>query len=312
MRFGSRIRYARGYTTSDGETQPLEEIADAAQNVEAVVFVGGLESDRDSDLNSDRDSGTDRDSLALPDIQNIIIETLVAANPRTTVVIHSAGPVAMPWRDSAAAIVQAWHLGADGDQALAAVIAGEINPSGKLPFTYYSSLYECGAHVLGDYPGDPAADYIENYVDDIWVGYRYTDMKGDAARPAFPFGHGLSYTTFEYSDIKGNKETIAEDGTLKISLRVTNTGHRLGHEVVQLYIGDTYATAARPVKELKDFQKVMLEPGRSTRVTFTVDASMLSFFDPLRHDWIVEPGNFNAYIASSAGDIRGVVEFSVL
>jgi beta-glucosidase len=149
-------------------------------------------------------------------------------------------------------------------------------------------------------------------MDDLWVGYRYTDKKGEGATPNFPFGHGLSYTTFEYSAVEGDKETIAPDGTIKVSVRVKNTGKRTGAEVVQLYIGDAHASVARPIKELKGFKKVTLEPGKSTKITFTIDRDALSFYDETRREWVVEKGNFTAYVASSATDIRGLVEFSVL
>lgn len=294
-RFGRQIHYMRG------TDEPLEAVALAAQSADAVVFFGGFT--KENPL-------SDRDTLSLPDGQDAIITTLAAANPRTAVILMASGPVTMSWHDDVATILHAWHLGAGGDEALAAIITGEVNPSGRLPFTYYGSLSECGAHALGDYPG--GADHLENYIDDIWVGYRYTDMKGEMATPAFPFGHGLSYTTFQYTDIEGDKDAIASDGTLKISVKVTNTGYRTGSEVVQLYVGDAHASVARPVKELKDFQKINLEPGRSKRIIFTIDASALSFFDGSRHEWVVEPGNFTAFVASSASDIRGVVEFSVL
>jgi beta-glucosidase len=331
-RFGDRVQYMRGYESSDrangdgalavpgteagayagDETgvgafrhaEPLSEVVEAAARAEIVLFFGGLNKTLGQDC-----EGGDRASMALPYGQDELIAALAAANPRTAVVIMSGNAVAMPWRDAVPAIVQGWYLGSEAGSALAAVIAGDVNPSGKLPFTYYSSLTDCGAHVLGDYPG---AEHRETYMDDIWVGYRYTDKKGEGAAANFPFGHGLSYTTFEYSAVEGDKEAIAEDGSVRISVRVRNTGSRTGAEVVQLYIGDAHASVARPIKELKGFQKVVLEPGHSTKVTFVVKPEALSFYDETRHRWVVEKGNFTAYVGASATDIKGLVEFSVL
>ncbi len=306
-KYGDRVRYMRGYASAPDSVrrgEPLSEIVEAAQTADAVLFIGGLNREPGQDCED-----SDRISMSLPYGQDELIAALAGANPRTAVVITSGNAVAMPWLKSVPAVVQSWYLGSEAGNALTAVISGGVNPSGKLPFTYYSSLSDCGAHVLGDYPG---ADHRETYMDDIWVGYRYTDKKGEGASPNFPFGHGLSYTTFEYSDITGDKDVIAIDGTVKITLTVKNTGKRPGSEVVQLYIGDNYATIARPIKELKGFRKVTLDPGKSTKITFTVDREALSFFDDKRHQWVVEKGNFTAFVASSATDIRGIVEFSVL
>ena len=306
-RFGDRVRYMRGYRSRVDSTRHMESVAEivaAAREAEVVVFIGGLNKNLGQDC-----EGGDRLSMELPYGQDELIAALVEANPRTAVVVLSGNAVEMPWRDAVPAIVQGWYLGSEAGSALAAVLSGDVNPSGKLPFTYYSALTDCGAHVLGDYPG---AEHRETYMDDIWVGYRYTDKKGEGASPNFPFGHGLSYTEFEYSAIEGDKDVIAPDGTVRISVRVRNTGSRAGAEVVQLYIGDAHASVARPIKELKGFQKVFLKPGQSTRVTFTVSQDALSFYDETKRGWVVEKGNFSAYVGASAGDIRGIVEFSVL
>ncbi len=306
-KYGDRIRYMRGYTSaadSVRRAEPLSDIIEAAQAADAVVFIGGLNHTPNQDA-----AGADRLTMSLPYGQDELIEALAGANPHTAVVILSGNAVAMPWKDNVASILQGWYLGSEAGNALAGVISGDVNPSGKLPFTYYSSVNDCGAHVLGDYPG---ANHRETYMDDIWVGYRYTDKKGEGANPNFPFGHGMSYTTFEYSSIAGDKDVIAVDGTVKITVTVKNTGKRRGSEVVQLYIGDNHSSVARPIKELKGFKKIALDPGKSTKVTFSVDREALSFFDDKRHQWIVEKGNFTAFVASSATDIRGIVEFSVL
>jgi beta-glucosidase len=310
-RYGAdRITYMMGYSSepdSVGQAsspESLETLATAASTADAVIFIGGL------NKNPHQDSeGADRQGLELPYGQDEVIATLAAANPRTSVVILSGNAVAMPWKNDVAAIVQGWYLGSEAGNALAAIISGDVNPSGKLPFTYYSRLEDCGAHVLGDYPG---ANGRETYVDDIWVGYRYTEKKGEGSTPNFVFGHGLSYTTFEYSSVVGDKDVIAPDGTIKITVTVKNTGARRGAEVVQLYIGDNYSSVVRPIKELKGFQKVTLDPGKSQKVTFTLDRDALSFFNEKNHRWTLEKGNFTAFVGSSSADIRGAVEFSVL
>jgi beta-glucosidase len=307
-RYGAdHIKYMRGYSSqpdSVRRAEPLSVLADAAASADAVIFIGGLNKNPNQDC-----EGADRLSLGLPYGQDEVIATLAAANPRTTVVILSGNAVAMPWKNNVAAIVQGWYLGSEAGNALAAVLAGDVNPSGKLPFTYYSRIEDCGAHLLGDYPGTGGR---ETYVDDIWVGYRYTEKKGEGSTPNFVFGHGLSYTTFEYTSVVGDKDVIAPDGTIKITATVKNTGTRRGSEVVQLYIGDNYSSVVRPIKELKGFQKVTLNPGKSTKVTFTIDRDALSFFNEKSHRWTLEKGNFTAFVGSSSADIRGVVEFAVL
>jgi beta-glucosidase len=307
-RYGAdHIKYMKGYSSEADSVEvagSLAELVSSAASADAVLFIGGL------NKNPHQDSEEyDRLSLGLPYGQDEVIAALAAANPRTAVVILSGNAVAMPWKERVGAIVQGWYLGSEAGNALAAVIAGDVNPSGKLPFTYYSRIEDCGAHVLGDYPGEA---HRETYVDDIWVGYRYTEMKDEGSKPNFVFGHGLSYTTFEYTSVVGSKDVIAPDGSITVTVTVKNSGNRRGSEVVQLYIGDNYSTVVRPIKELKGFKKITLEPGKSTKVTFTIDRSLLEFFNDKTHRWTLEKGNFTAFVGSSSADIRGVVEFAVL
>ena len=280
-----------------------------------VIFFGGLNKRRYQDS-----EGNDRQELGLPYGQDAVIEALCEANPRTAIVIVSGNAVAMPWIEKANAVVQGWYLGSEAGNAIANVLSGKVNPSGKLPFTYYASVDQCGAHVHGEesYPGviDEVASvglirprYQQRYVEDIFVGYRWTDLYN--CEPTFPFGHGLSYTTFEYGKLSLNATSRKESGKITASVKVTNTGSVKGGEVVQLYIGDDVSTVERPVRELKGFKKVFLAPGESTVVEFEIDRSALSFFDAEKHDWVAEKGMFTAYVGSSSRDLRDTAQFEL-
>ena len=188
---------------------------------------------------------------------------------------------------------------------------GDVNPSGKLPFTFPVKLEDCPAHSLGEYTGKRSKDIIDiKYNESIFVGYRWAD-KQKKVKPLFPFGHGLSYTTFEYGKPTADSKTMQADGTLTVKVSVKNTGVREGQEVVQLYISDKKSSLPRPVKELKGFQKVKLAPGETKEVTFTIDKEALSFFDDTQHAWVAEPGKFEAVIAASAADVKGTVPFEL-
>lgn len=278
--------------------QLLEEAVSLARDADAVVFIGGLNKSAGQDC-----EGADRKSLALPYGQDAIIAALARANRRLVVVNVSGNAVAMPWIASVPAVVQTWYNGSEAGTALASILAGDVNPSGKLPFTFPRRLEDCGAHAVGDYPG---AGGEQTYREGIFVGYRWTDHEG--ITPLFPFGHGLSYTSFEYSK---PHIVAAGKGSFTVSMEVRNTGSRTGAEVVQLYIRDVRSSLPRPVKELKGFEKVMLAAGESKTVTFAIDRSSLSYFDDQRRKWVVEPGTFEALVGSSASDIRGRAEFEL-
>ncbi|MDE6653411.1 MAG: fibronectin type III-like domain-contianing protein, partial [Muribaculaceae bacterium] len=200
-------------------------------------------------------------------------------------------------------IVQGWYLGSMGGNSLASVLSGEVNPSGKLPFSFPVKLEDCGAHSFGDicYPGDSTA-LKEQYLDDILVGYRWYDTKKIPA--LFPFGHGMSYTEYEYGKPLQSSKEISGNAAVEVSVPVKNIGNFAGKEVVQLYVGDDKASVLRPVKELKHFSKVALEPGEEKTVTFTVTPDDLKFYDDVKGEWVVEPGKFTLYIGASSADIR--------
>jgi beta-glucosidase len=221
-------------------------------------------------------------------------------------VLLSGNAVEMPWIDKVPAIVQGWYLGSMGGKSIANVLSGKVNPSGKLPFSFPVKLTDNGAHSFDSlcYPGDGVKQV---YKEDILVGYRWHDTKKIPA--AFAFGHGLSYTTFEYGKAVASAKKMTADDQLEISVKVKNTGAVAGKEVVQLYIGDDKSSVVRPLKELKHFQKIALNPGEEQTVTFIVSADDLKYYDEASKDWKAEAGKFKAYIGSSSADIRTVVPF---
>ncbi len=325
-RVGNRaeVVYARGYVgdasgeyngvvsgqnLKDGRS-PEELIAEAvrvAGEADYVIFIGGLNKSAHQDCED-----SDRTGLGLPYGQDRVITELVKVNQNLVVVNVSGNAVAMPWIKEVPAVLQAWFLGSEAGNAIAAVLMGDVNPSGKLPFTFPARLEDVPAHQLGEYPGsEKVGDIVnEKYNEGIFVGYRWAD-KQKKAKPLFPFGHGLSYTTFEYGKPVADKKTMTADDTITFTVTVKNTGDREGQEVVQLYISDKKSSLPRPVKELKGFRKVKLAPGEEQKVSFTVAKDALSFFDDAKHEWVAEPGKFEAVIAASAADIRGVVPFEL-
>lgn len=320
---GVQVVYERGYvgdvsgeyngvTTGQdlSESRSAEQlIADAvsqAKDADYVIFVGGLNKSAGQDCED-----SDRKGLGLPYGQDDVIEALAAVNDRIVVINISGNAVAMPWIDKVPAVMQAWYIGSEAGHAIADVLSGDVNPSGKLPFTFPARLEDVPAHIFGDYTGEPQRDTVDiEYREGIFVGYRWADMQ-KKTRPLFAFGHGLSYTSFEYGKPVISSETMQADGTVTVEVTVTNTGSREGKETVQMYVGDRKSSLPRPLKELKGFAKVSLAPGESTVVTFTVGREDLSFFDPERHEWVAEPGKFDIYIAAAADDVKGKVTFEL-
>lgn len=320
---GIEISYARGYVgdtggqfdgVSSGQNlkddrsarQLIEEAVRIAQSADYVIFIGGLNKSGHQDCED-----TDRKGLELPYKQDKVIGALAKVNKNLIVVNISGNAVAMPWISEVPAVIQAWYLGTEAGNAIASVLVGDVNPSGKLPFTFPEKLEDVGAHQLGDYPGRQREDGIfdEKYNESIFVGYHWTDKQ--KIRPLFPFGHGLSYTTFAYGKATVNKKVMKIDEQIVITVPITNTGKRIGSEIVQLYISDLKSSLPRPVKELKGFSKIQLAPGETQEVTFLIDKQALSFFNDSRHEWVAEPGKFEAQIAASATDIKSKVTFEL-
>ena len=333
-RFGKKadVQFARGYVGDVGgeyngvksgqnlkddrpASELLNEAVALAKKSDVVIFVGGLNKSDYQDS-----EGHDRKGLGLPYNQDQLISALAKANKNLAVILVSGNAVAMPWVKEVPAIVQGWYLGSEAGNALAAVLAGDANPSGKLPFTFPVKLEDNAAHQMGEYPGnkeelaagkgkDQKNPINITYNEGIFVGYRWHDTKN--IKPLFSFGHGLSYTTFEYGKVRADKTQMAQDGKITFTVSIKNTGKREGAEVAQLYISDLKSSVPRPVKELKGFEKINLKPGEQKEVSFTIDKSALSFFDAATHQWVAEPGEFEALVGASSSDIKTKVKFTL-
>lgn len=310
------VEYQRGYVgdvtgeldgVSTGQNlnesrSPEQLIADAvaaAADADYVIFFGGLNKAPYQDC-----EGNDRKTYDLPYDQDKVISALAKANSRLVVVSISGNSFAMPWKGEVNAIVQGWFLGSEAGNALADVLTGVANPSGKLPFTWTKTLNDVGAHALNTYPGTwrEGKDIIdEEYAEGVFVGYRWTDKK--KITPEFAFGHGLSYTTFELSSLRASGDLSGENGTMTFTVNVKNTGSREGAEVVQLYVHDDKASVERPYKELKGFAKVSLKPGESKDVEISIDRRALSFWDETTNGWKVEPGKFTILVGNASDNL---------
>ena len=326
----ANVQYVRGYvgdvggeyngvttgqSLQDDRTpeQLTAEAVEAAKKADYVIFVGGMNKAHHQDCEDG-----DRLHYELPYGQDQLISALAAVNNRVIFVSISGNAHGMPWSQEVEAILQAWYSGSETGHAVADIIFGDVNPSGKLPYTIQPTLADYPAHQYGEiaYPG---VDKQVHYMEDIFVGYRYADLYGrrrpikyeaqgvqytinpPKRKPIYPFGFGLSYTTFAYSEATLNGD--------QVTVSVTNTGARAGQEVVQLYITDSKASVVRPKKELKGFCKVALQPGETKQVTFTITPDMLAFFDADAHQWVTEAGQFVLHIASSSADIHASVPY---
>lgn len=278
-----------------------KEALEVAKDADVVIFVGGLNKSQHQDS-----EGADRLGLDLPYDQDELIQKLADTNKNLVVVNISGNAVAMPWVNEVPAIVQGWFLGSETGNALASVLVGDANPSGKLPFTFPVKLEDNSAHSIGEFPGE---DGQVHYKESIFVGYRWQEKEN--IEPLFCFGHGLSYTTFKYGKVSADKKEMTPDGKITFSVDVTNSGKREGAEIVQLYISDVKSSLPRPVKELKSFKKVSLQPGETKSVTFTIDKSALSFFDADKHEWVAESGEFEAVIGASSSDVKDRIKFEL-
>jgi beta-glucosidase len=268
----------------------LAEAVKLAKNSDVVVLVAGLNGEWESE-------GSDRVDMQLPGAQNELIERVAKANKHTIVVLNVGSPVEMPWIDKVPAVLQLWYDSQEQGNALADILFGDVNPSGKLPTTFPVRLQDNPAYI--NYPGENGKVH---YGEGIFVGYRYYDKKD--VTPLFPFGHGLSYTTFKYSNLRLSARSLTPNELLKVRVDVTNTGKVAGKEVVQLYVRDVSATFARPEKELKAFAKVELAPKQTRTVTFTLDREAFWYFDARKNAWETEPGDFEILVGASSRDIR--------
>jgi beta-glucosidase len=268
----------------------IAEAVKLAKKADVVVIVAGLNKEWESE-------GFDRVDMKLPGVQNELIEKIAKTNKNTVVVMNVSSPVEMPWIDRVPAVLQLWYNSQEQGNALADILFGDENPSGKLPITFPVRLQDNPAYI--NYPGENGK---VRYGEGIFVGYRYYDKK--EVTPLFPFGHGLSYTSFKYSSLRVSAKSITSGESLKVKVDLTNTGKVAGMEVVQLYVRDVRSTFARPEKELKAFQKVELKPGQKKTVTFTLDREAFWYFDTSRNAWSVEPGEYELFAGASSRDIR--------
>lgn len=332
----NNVKYAKGYISGRSMYDAEELIPQAtldslrrqavamAKDADVVIYIGGLNKNGFQDCEA-----SDRREYNLPWNQDGIIEELVAANPNLIVANVSGNAYAMPWLGKVPAVLQSWYLGTMIGPSMADVISGKVNPSGKLPFSFPAKLEDNGAHHFGaqSYPGiegkaagNAAADLKganvslgkdpqQEYLEDILVGYRWHDTKKIPAM--FPFGYGMSYTTFEYGKPSASAKEMTADGSITIEIPVTNTGNADGKETVQLYIADEKSSLPRPLKELKGFRKLDLKRGETATATFTITADDLKFFDDKAHAWVAEPGKFKALVGASSADIRATVPFTL-
>lgn len=313
-RYGDKIVYTQGYAAGRPrygkvdkprvDTDSLyRKAVELAADADLVIFVGGLNKNHEQDCEAG-----DRVQYSLPFGQDRLIPELAKVNPNLVLVLISGNAVEMKWVDEIPAIVQSWYLGSEAGHALADVLSGTVNPSGKLPISFPVKLTDNGAHSFDAlcYPGDSLHVV---YKEDILVGYRWHDTKKIPA--LFPFGHGLSYTTFTYGKAALSSTDMTADGSITVTVPVKNTGSLPGKEVVQLYVGDNKSSLPRPQKELKAFDKIALNPGEEKTVTFTITADDLKYFDDARHEWVAEPGKFTLYIGSSSTDIRTKGSFTL-
>ena len=302
------VTVGRSLYETRSQAELTAEAVEKARQADVVVFIGGLNKSDFQDC-----EGHDRKTYDLPYAQNQVVEAILKVNPRLVYVNVSGNGATLPWLDKVPAVVQAWYLGSEAGKAIASVLVGDVNPSGKLPFTWYASLDQCGAHALNTYPGTWRPDHKvidEDYKEGIFVGYRWIDKmkkeQGNAkCKPLFPFGYGLSYTTFKVGKPSASNAQLSGEERISIKVPVTNTGSRSGSETVQLYISELKPKVERPVKELKAFSKVFLQPGEMQEVEFTIDRSALSYYDDQAGCWTAEPGTFEALVGTSSANIAG-------
>lgn len=320
-----KIEYARGYvgdTTGEyngvvakqklydnrSADELIAEAVEKAKSADCVVFFGGLNKSDYQDA-----EGHDRKEYGLPYGQDRVVEALAKANKNIVFVNISGNPVAMPWKNQVKSIVQGWFLGSTAGEALADVLTGRVNPSGKLPYTWWQKLNDVPAHKLNTYPGTWRKDekiIDEEYKEGIFVGYRWVDK--EKVTPVFAFGHGMSYTTFKIGKATADKAKLAQGDSITFTVSVENTGTKAGAEVVQLYVRDCKSSLVRPYKELKAFKKVYLKPGEVKEVKLTIGTDALSFFDDKAHKWTAEPGDFEALIGNSSDNLKQKVKFVLM
>lgn len=297
---GYTVSYVEGYRVhEDGETEDAlkDEAVKAAQNAEYAVVFAGLPDAYETE-------GCDRDTMDIPENQNRLIEAVASVQPNTIVVLHGGAPMTLSWIDKVPAVLCMYLGGERTGAASVNLLYGEKIPSGKLAESWPLKLEDNPSFL--NFPGE---DGVVNYQEGIYVGYRYYDKK--KADVLFPFGHGLSYTTFEYSNLVLNKENLKENETVKVQFKIKNTGKYKAKEAVQLYVSDKESNVSRPIRELKGFEKVDLNPGEETLVSFELNRRAFAYYEPKIHDWFVESGEYVIEVGASSRDIRLAKSLSV-
>lgn len=304
MGYGSGPTVYDQFVESPYNADSLRTLAlDLVKDADVVLFFGGLNKNYQQDC-----EGGDRITYDLPFGQDELIEDILKINKNFGLIIVSGNAVAMPWLDKVPAVMQAWYMGTEAGTAVANVISGEVNPSGKLPYSIPKKLEDNGAMSFGEisYPG---IDNKQIYKEDILVGYRWHDTKKIA--PQFPFGYGLSYTTFKYGKVSTDKKVYAKNDVVKVSIDITNSGKVDGSESVQIYASQKKPSLMRPTKELKGFKKVFLKAGETKNITIDIPVESLAFYNDKTQSWVVESDQFTLHSAASAGDIRSSITIHI-
>ncbi|TRX53942.1 glycoside hydrolase family 3 C-terminal domain-containing protein [Thalassomonas sp. M1454] len=290
MQYDGNKNFVLGWDAPSSLFSTKEEYIAAAKAADAVIYFGGLS-------HADDRESQDRVDMKLPNGQDEVITNLLAANPDTVIFLNAGSAVEMPWVNNAKAIMWGWYGGMEGGHAYADALFGDVNPSGKMPITLPVALEDTAAIALNDYNSKESF-----YKEGVFIGYRWFEQQN--IEPIFPFGHGLSYTTFSYDNVELSSASISAGDELEVTVTVTNTGKVAGSEIVQLYLNDVQASVERPAKELKGFGKVHLQPGETKTVSMTLKQRDLSFWDVNTNDWLAEPGQFDVLIGASHTDIK--------
>ncbi len=300
-----KVTYAKGYNivrNGSADQQLIDEAVAAAKKSDVVVYVGGSTHGYNYSVWSDNAfdaEAIDKDDMKMPFGQDELLAAVLKANPKTVVVLMGGGPIDMnSWIAQTPAILQAWYPGMEAGNALAKILFGEVNPSGKLPMTFPKKLEDNPSYVLGEYPGDTAKTLQVNYFDDIYVGYRYYDTY--KVKPQFAFGHGLSYTSFQYSDLK----LTGSGKKASASFTVKNTGKTAGAEIAQLYVHQQKSMLPRPEKELKGFEKIELAAGEQKTISINLNEDAFRYFNDAKNEWVMDPGAFDILVGSASDAVK--------
>jgi len=303
----ANFRFSSGYNSSANKAENYRlnnEALSIAKESDIVFFIGGL------NKNSSQDSeGSDRQQYNLPYNQDDLIDSISRVNKNIAVILISGNAISMPWLSNVKTVVQSWYLGSEAGNAIASVISGEVNPSGKLPFTFPKKLLDNGAHYYGElsYPGNGETQW---YKEDILVGYRWHDTK--KIKPNFAFGHGLSYASFKLSKVNSNKKTYSITDTIKISCEIKNTAAVKGSEVVQVYLGKKNSKVKRALKELKGFKKISLLQGESKKIEIKIGVTKLAFYDEKKSNWSIEKGEYTVYVGNASDHIIKELKITII